>query len=115
MKYLYIALFAFVGASARYGISLMAGDHSYIGTLFVNVVGAFLLGLLSSYPFKDNLLKTGLTSGLLGSFTTFSTFSMESIHLLENQLALGLSYVVTTFLFGLLFSYAGIKGGQTLW
>lgn len=51
---------------------------------------------------------------MLGSFTTFSTFSADSIHLLETQLSLGLCYIILTMAGGLLLSYLGLRAGRRL-
>ncbi|TDL98672.1 CrcB family protein [Macrococcus brunensis] len=114
MKYLYVALFAFVGATLRYSLTLLAGDISYIGTLAVNLAGSFFLAFLASYPFKDQNLKIGVTSGMLGSFTTFSTFSADSIHLLEAQPTAGIVYITITMAGGLFLSYTGLKSGRSV-
>lgn len=114
MKYLYVGVFAFIGATLRYSLTLLTGDASYLGTLTVNLIGAFLLAFSTSYPFDNQNLKVGLTSGMLGSFTTFSTFSADSIHLLENQLSLGLCYITLTMAGGLLLSYLGLRAGRRL-
>lgn len=81
----------FIGAALRYLVSLgVTGVYAHVfplGTLIVNVVGSFLIGVFSiCLPHflpnnKEALLF--LTTGLLGGFTTFSTFSLESITLFE--------------------------------
>ncbi|ULG71412.1 fluoride efflux transporter FluC [Macrococcus brunensis] len=114
MKYLYVALFAFIGAILRYSLTLISGDSSYIGTLAVNLIGAFLLAVLVSYPFKNHYLKVGVTSGMLGSFTTFSTFSADSIHLLEAHPPAGIGYITLTMVGGLFLSYTGLQAGRRL-
>ncbi|TDM04621.1 fluoride efflux transporter FluC [Macrococcus carouselicus] len=114
MKYLSVCLFAFIGGILRYSVSLMTGDLSFIGTFAVNLIGAFVLGFLSTVSFKNADLKAGLTSGLVGSFTTFSTFSMDSIHLLETSPVVGVSYIAGTMIVGLMLSYMGIQAGERL-
>ena len=77
------------GSVARYIIAremgrLMGTSLPY-GTLFVNIVGSLALGWMATYfmsrPEINNTIKLGLTVGFLGAFTTFSTFSLESIEL----------------------------------
>ena len=68
------------------------------GTLTVNIIGSFLMGLLVAYFLKNaslsNELKLFLTVGFLGSFTTFSTFSMDAIALFSRGDVFGaVSYV----------------------
>lgn len=85
MKILLIAGGGAAGSLLRYWLSGWVGDwggYGWTGTLFVNLTGAFLLGLILSasqerYEF-DATLRTGLTVGLLGGFTTFSALAYES-------------------------------------
>jgi CrcB protein len=67
--------------------SFAAGPIPF-GTLAVNVVGSFLIGLLMGgdlhHPLLAGNLRIGLAVGFLGGFTTFSTFSYETVRLLEN-------------------------------
>ena len=78
-----------IGAMLRYllGASLFQNSHFPYATLLVNVIGAFLMGILTQL-FAETILvspraKLFLTTGLLGGFTTFSTFSLETVNLLE--------------------------------
>lgn len=65
----------------------LAGKSLPYGTLTVNVVGSLLLGLIMEGSLRSTLLspdlRFGLTVGFLGGFTTFSTFSYETVKLLE--------------------------------
>ncbi|KIH76461.1 camphor resistance protein CrcB [Geoalkalibacter ferrihydriticus] len=91
MKLFYIALFGACGCVARYWVSLrvyaLAGVGLPYGTLSVNILGSFLLGLLMEIEWRSGFLsadlRTGLAVGFLGGFTTFSTFSYETLRLLE--------------------------------
>ncbi|NNM63594.1 MAG: CrcB family protein [Burkholderiales bacterium] len=102
MVSVYISIFAILGAFARYGQSLVVqsvlGDAFPFATLSINVLGSFLMGFL----FFETLerinvspeLRTGILTGGLGTYTTFSTFSIEAIHLLElGHLILAALYV----------------------
>lgn len=81
-----------VGALLRYwvstGVHLLAGRAFPYGTLAVNVSGSLLMGLLYVLIIErmdvDPLWRGALLIGLLGAFTTFSTFSIETLNLLEN-------------------------------
>ncbi|MGI9627235.1 MAG: fluoride efflux transporter CrcB [Longimicrobiales bacterium] len=85
-----IAVFGAAGAVCRYGVSgwiqTRASDFPY-GTLTVNVAGCFLLGALMHVGLSTTLVppiwRTALAIGFLGGMTTFSTFSYETICLLE--------------------------------
>lgn len=88
----WIGLGAVLGANARYFVSLwlaakLGAEFPY-GTLAVNVSGSLLLGFLvavgSHYLALSPQLRLMMTVGFLGSFTTFSTFAVESIALWQN-------------------------------
>lgn len=91
MQMVYIGLFGALGCLARYALSgwiyALAGRALPWGTLAVNVVGSFLIGLVMEGSLRSVLLpahiRLGITIGFLGGFTTFSTFSYETVRLLE--------------------------------
>lgn len=86
-----VALGAAFGANSRYWIGLWIHERMGLsfpfGTLFVNVSGSFALGILTALTVRVLPLSTEwrllLGTGFLGSYTTFSTFAVESISLLE--------------------------------
>lgn len=107
---LMIALGAAVGANLRYGISIWAGGafgpaFPY-GTLIINVLGSFVIGLVMAVhvtraPLSEPL-RLLVVTGLLGGFTTFSSFSYESYTLiLRGQWALALLYAAGSVVLGL--------------
>ncbi|EAJ9800798.1 fluoride efflux transporter CrcB, partial [Campylobacter coli] len=88
---LVVGLGGFIGAVLRMlSINLINKilPHSIsFGTLFVNVLGSFMMGLLFSYTHHKGLspaLKSFISTGFLGAFTTFSTFSYENLLLLQS-------------------------------
>lgn len=89
MTLLLIALGGAVGALARYGLSRWVQDGAGLfpwSTLAVNVSGSFLLGIAFRYLDAGVLApewRPALTVGLLGAFTTFSTFSFEAVTLAQ--------------------------------
>ncbi|MBI3365598.1 MAG: fluoride efflux transporter CrcB [Ignavibacteriae bacterium] len=105
-----------IGAVARYGLQgtmyrMLGGDFPY-GTLVVNVVGCFLIGVLMMGMENRFLLNPSirvfLTIGILGGFTTFSSFSYETIALLrDGQLLFGLFNVFASIVTCLLATYLG--------
>ncbi|WP_022851773.1 fluoride efflux transporter CrcB [Limisalsivibrio acetivorans] len=92
MKILLIGLGGFLGAVSRYGVSkgtmMLVGTRIPFGTMAVNIIGSFLLGYL--YTVSVDKLALGenfrffAAVGFLGAFTTFSTFSVETLHLVED-------------------------------
>jgi len=80
-----------LGSLMRYWVNLAAyrsfSPSFPLGTLIVNVLGCFLIGLIFSLAEKSSLLSTNirlfLMVGICGGFTTFSSFSIESINLLR--------------------------------
>lgn len=84
----YICCGAILGATARYGLSAWLSLHLGAifpwGTLAVNILGCFLIGLATFKASADMRVKLFLITGFLGSFTTFSAFSLETINLIKN-------------------------------
>lgn len=89
-----------LGSLCRYSVSILLPQQSIPwGTMVVNVVGAFLIGLLSSMALQYSwhpALRLGIVTGFLGGFTTYSAFSLESIILLGQNWPLALIYIGTT-------------------
>ena len=90
-KILAIGLGGFLGAIGRYWISGLAqriGNHFPYGTLSVNVLGSFILGLFATLFLEKMMvnqeLRLFLLVGLLGAFTTYSTFSLETLNLMRS-------------------------------
>ncbi len=88
-KLFYVGIGGFVGAALRYLISTrMATTPIPWGTLFVNVIGGVLIGLIMQMCLTTDYIspnmKLFLTTGVLGGLTTFSTFSYESISLFSS-------------------------------
>lgn len=91
MQTFYIAVFGAMGCVSRYWLSswtnLLTGKGFPFGTLLVNVLGSFLLGFLLENGLRtahlSPELRMGIAVGFLGGFTTFSTFSYETLRLLE--------------------------------
>jgi CrcB protein len=83
----------FLGAISRYLISKLIsnqwGNNFPYGTLLVNLVGSFLLGFLMTLFLNKSItnpyLKVAITTGFLGALTTFSTFSYETMNLLQDK------------------------------
>ncbi|SMC48431.1 fluoride efflux transporter CrcB [Papillibacter cinnamivorans] len=84
-----VGLGGFVGAVCRYlfGLIPLGTDRFPLGTFLINLVGAVLIGAISAVwelnPHFDRNILLLLTVGLCGGFTTFSTFTLESLGLIE--------------------------------
>ena len=103
MGYLIVFIGAGIGGALRHGVNLAAvrllGYGFPFGTLVVNVLGSFLIGLLAGYfAYRTGLnqhLRLFLTTGILGGFTTFSAFSLDAALLVErHSYALAAAYVI---------------------
>ncbi|MCB0305134.1 MAG: fluoride efflux transporter CrcB [Calditrichaeota bacterium] len=120
-KYLAIGLGGCCGALLRYWISgrvyaAFAGSDFPSGTLAVNLIGSFVLGLIAGladhYIIHPNL-RLFLTIGLLGAFTTFSTFSYETVMLMQvNSFYKAFLNVFVSVLVGLMAAFLGLLAGR---
>ncbi|PWA10691.1 fluoride efflux transporter CrcB [Pueribacillus theae] len=112
-----------IGAVLRYGLSFLL-ITSRVGsfpqaTLAANLIGCFLLAFFTArFMGKRELsekIKTAVTTGLLGSFTTFSTFSVETILLFQNKgIAAAFAYIAISSAGGLLLTILGFFLGKRL-
>ncbi len=115
-NYLLVFLGGGLGAGARYWLSgavykVLPSDFPY-GNLAVNILGCFLIGVLLSLMEERFLvqpaLRVFLTIGILGGFTTFSSFSYETVALLRDGQSMSAGINVLATVFGCLTAtYAG--------
>jgi CrcB protein len=113
MRALLIAVAGAAGALARYSIGLAVGVRQFPWTtLGINLLGSFLLGVLLHRPpgrLSDDV-RIALGTGFLGAFTTFSTFSNETVAMLrDGRASLALVYVSASIVGGLLAAAAGYR------
>jgi len=115
LRLVYIAVGGAAGALLRYWASGVAhrvwGSGFPWGTLSVNLIGSFIIGFLWGM-FESMVVsqqaRIFLFVGLLGSFTTFSTFSLESFHLIrDGEYGLFFVNIVSSFILGIAFVFAG--------
>lgn len=115
-----IGIGGFVGSITRYGaargVFAVAGGTFPLGTLAVNVCGSFLLGLIltaSEIRPLDPNVRAGLAVGFCGGFTTMSTFSFETLALIERgSLPLALANVLTTVVLCQLSVWLGVAAAR---
>lgn len=121
MVYVYVAVGGFFGAIARYGIgSFFAAngtDAFPFGTFIVNLAGAFVMGLFLTltreYLTISKELRIGISTGFVGAFTTFSTFTLETVLLIEaGRIFTGVAYLAASLLLGLTFLWFGVLLGK---
>lgn len=102
-----------LGTLLRWGVGYLNGSFP-LGTLLVNLLGAFLLGLLLGRLSKSENprvqeIRLFAGTGLLGSFTTYSAFALDSVKLLQSTMWLGFVYVLVTIVGGIMAAWAGEK------
>jgi len=110
---LLVGIGGFFGTILRYGIGqlIQNGNDTFpYSTLIINVVGSFLFGLTmyfsENFQYISEETRIFLTIGFMGAFTTMSTFSFESIKMIEKGQILWLTiYIVATVLLSLLAVY----------
>jgi CrcB protein len=96
MRFLLICLGGAFGTGARYALSIgcrtLLGAAFPYGTLAVNVIGSFLLGMIMQLGIADELLsptaRLTLGTGVMGGFTTYSSFNYETLELVRDRAVL---------------------------
>lgn len=115
---IWVALGGAIGSAARYGLAGAVNYRAHPwGTVTVNVLGALLLGLLVGiWGFRaDSEMRVGVAVGLLGGFTTFSTFAVDTIYLWEHgQGTEALLSIAVTMVIGIGAAVAGVAIGRSL-
>ncbi|WAH38505.1 fluoride efflux transporter CrcB [Alicyclobacillus dauci] len=116
MPYIAVAIGGFIGAILRYGVSEWLGTWNglNIATLLTNFAGCLALGWLNTIsanrlPLHPNV-RLGIGTGVIGAFTTFSTFTIDAWKLFENgAFEQALTYIWLSVIGGLLFTYVGYR------
>ena len=118
MRILLLLVFGAVGTLARYGlqgvVQRWTGAGFPSGTLAVNLLGSFLVGVAGQYSLNHLSVppewRIAITIGFLGAFTTFSALGWETVHMLEEgDWARGAVYIGGSILGGLLAVMLGIR------
>lgn len=107
-----------IGSFLRYFISSLVsknlGTSFPYGTITVNIAGSFIMGVLIEYFTRtlphSNDMRIFLTVGILGGFTTFSAFSLDTILLIDNgKFMLAATYVITSVAISIFAVFAGMN------
>jgi CrcB protein len=127
MLYWIVFLGAGIGGALRHGVNVWAarafGYGFPFGTLIVNVIGSFVMGLLVGFfAYRAGLvpqhLRLFLTTGVLGGFTTFSAFSLDAALLFErHSYAIALTYMVGSVVASVVALFIGLalfNGGKPI-
>ena len=117
LNVLLVALGGAVGAVARYGVGFGAvrwlGLAFPWGTLVVNVVGGLAMGLLAArFGPEQEAVRLALGVGVLGGFTTFSAFSLETVRLMEHQPGLAMLYAAASVILSVGACWVGLMLGR---
>ncbi|EMG27476.1 camphor resistance protein CrcB [Listeria fleischmannii 1991] len=113
MYFLYVGIFSALGGMTRYGVGLLLTGYTFpVATLVVNLVGCFLLAVVTQVvaanPKVPKELVAGMGTGFVGAFTTFSSFSVENIELLQaGQIGVAGLYIGISLIGGLAFAKLG--------
>lgn len=113
MEYFIVGFGGMLGSITRYALGKWISEKYNtivpIGTMMINISGAFLLGIVSSI-YKDGNLYLLLVEGYLGAYTTFSTFMYEGLNLFqENERKNAIRYILTTLLLGIIGFISGME------
>lgn len=116
VNFLMVGLGGAAGSMLRYGCNLLIAaliHPGQISTFFVNIFGSFLIGLFTGCC-KEGTLLLMLTVGLCGGFTTFSTFSMQNVRMLqEGKIGMAAIYIIATVVVCVAMAWLGYRLGQS--
>jgi CrcB protein len=117
-----VALGGAFGAAARYGLDRAIERRSDSlfpwSTFAINISGCLVIGVVIAALVDRHhtplWLRAGLVVGVIGGFTTFSTFAQEELDLLETHVATALAYVLSSVALGILAVFVGSRIGRLL-
>jgi CrcB protein len=124
MKYIAVGIGGIIGALARYGVGQLFETTSSVGfplaTWLENMSGSFLLAFLTMSVFRmkqvSPLMISAVGTGIIGAFTTFSTFSVDTLKLLQHEaFTMAFLYVSVSMIGGLLVAFVGFYAGNMLY
>lgn len=121
MSYVFVGLGGVIGSILRYLVGQIPFPYDFpLQTMGINIIGSLVLGWFTSAIIKKQKLKseyaTAIGTGMIGSFTTLSTLSMDTVQLLAaGNYLLASGYVVGSAVFGFVFALMGLKLGERKW
>lgn len=115
MEYILVGVGGIFGSVARFSLGRLitqkASTSFPLGTFLINIMGAFLLGIVSSIGLNNNLYLL-FADGFLGAYTTFSTFMYEGFNLFqENEKLNAFTYILGSLFLGIIGFIMGIEVG----
>jgi fluoride exporter len=117
-----VALGGAIGSMLRYAVAIVMVERLGPGfpwhTALINVLGSFCIGLVAAYAQSSVGLSPYVSAflivGVLGGFTTFSTFSFDTVTLLSESPLLAVTYCAGSVVLGILAAIGGLAAGRTL-
>ena len=119
MNYLLVGIGGMIGSIGRYVLTGLIGSNYSgskfpVGTFLVNILGCLLIGIVAAVLERTSAFNAEIRlfaiTGVLGGFTTFSAFSVETFYLLKSgEIVTTASYAVLSVLLGLAMLFVGIK------
>ena len=115
MNLLLVMLGGFFGTICRFALGEWITYNGFpLSTFLINLLGCFILGWFLTFVSQKEKIRPEFTlligTGFIGSFTIFSTFSMETVNLFQKGLMFtGILYVLATTVLGLVLTYLGYK------
>lgn len=114
--FLFVLLGGAIGSGLRYILSKSLAHiviyNIPIIILIINIIGSLLMGLIFQYAYQNDInhnLKQFLSAGILGSFTTFSTFSLETYNLInQDKITEAVIYITASVLLSIFALFLGI-------
>jgi CrcB protein len=112
-NFLMAGLGGMIGSMLRYAAVLLLKNKPFpYATYCVNIVGSFIIGIVAGYALKNATFNTEwrlfVATGICGGFTTFSSFSLESMQLLQqNRIGTAALYIVASVVIGIVATMSG--------
>ncbi len=118
---LIVGVGSFIGGIARYltyhFIDKRIGGSFPVNTFTVNIVGSLILGIIAGLLIKNHLndtMRLALAVGFCGSYTTFSTFALDNMQLLNDKPATAITYIISSVVIGLVVVMFGFYLGKSI-